>query len=79
MSRESASEKAHRYLVEGRLIVREFDEYAGVVQADVRGDGAIYSTGRDKYGWWCSCAAKGRCSHLLAVGLIVAVEPREAT
>jgi hypothetical protein len=78
--REDAAAKARRILGEGR------------VNADVRGDGAVYSTGRDAHGWWCSCAnddagvlvkfaneAKGRCSHLLAVGLIVAVEPREAT
>lgn len=60
--RENAASKARRYLGDGR----------------VRGDGAAWSTGRDEHGWFCTCPARGRCAHLIAVGLIVALEPREA-
>ncbi len=79
MSSERAAEKARRYLAEGRLVVRELDEDAGVVQADVRGDGAVWTLGHDSTGWHCSCPARGRCAHLLALGLVVAVEPRQAS
>lgn len=78
MSRETVQAKAGRYLLAGRVIVRAVDEYAGVVQADVRGDGAVHACGRDATGWFCTCKARGRCSHLLALGLVVAIEPREA-
>jgi hypothetical protein len=70
--------KARRYVSEGRLIVRQLDEEGGTAGADCRGDGQIHSLGYDDRGWWCSCAAKGRCSHLLALGLVSALEPREA-
>jgi hypothetical protein len=75
--RENAAMKARRYVSEGRLIVRQLDEEGGTAPADCRGDGAIYSLGFEARGWWCSCAAKGRCSHLLALGLVCALEPRE--
>ena len=75
MSRENAREKGRRYVAEGRLVIRELDEGSAV--ADCRGDGAVYSLGYDAHGWWCSCAAKGRCSHLYALGLVTALEPRE--
>jgi hypothetical protein len=77
--REPADVKARRYLTEGRLVVRELDEHGGEVLADCRGDGAVYGLGRDGRGWWCSCRARGRCAHLLALGLVVALEPREET
>ena len=78
MSRENAAEKAKRILSEGRLIVRELDEHGGTVAADCRGDAAVHSLGRDSRGWFCSCKARGRCSHLLALGSVVALEPKEA-
>jgi hypothetical protein len=75
--RENATAKANRILAEGRLVVRELDEYGGTVTADCRGDAAVHSLGRDEAGrWFCSCKARGRCSHLLALGSVVAVEPR---
>ncbi len=77
MSRETATAKGRRYVAEGRLIVRELDENSAV--ADCRGDGAVYSLGYDQRGWFCSCAAKGRCSHLYALGLVTAMEPKEPT
>lgn len=74
-SRESAATKARRYLAEGRLIVRRLDE--NTAQAECRGDGAIYRLGFDKGAWLCSCEAKGRCSHLIALGLVTALATRE--
>ena len=78
VTRETAAEKAKRILIEGRLIVRELDEHGGTVAADCRGDATVHSLGRDNHGWFCSCKARGRCSHLLALGSVVALGPREA-
>jgi hypothetical protein len=78
VSRENAAEKAKRILVEGSLVVREMDEHGGTVATDCRGDASIHNLGRDSRGWFYSCKARGRCSHLLALGLVVALEPREA-
>lgn len=80
MSRLDAAAKARVYLSEGRLVVRALDEYAGTCLADCRGDAAIYGLGRDESGtWFCDCPARGRCCHLHALGLVVALEPRTAT
>jgi hypothetical protein len=73
MTREDAASKARRIVGEGRLIVRELDEHAGTVMGEVRGDGAVWITGRDERGWFCDCPARGRCSHQLALGLVVAL------
>ncbi len=62
--RESATAKARRYLCEGRVVVRELDEHAGVVEVDVRGSGAVHA-----------CGAR---AHIEALRLIVAVASREA-
>lgn len=44
------------------------------VAAVVRGDAALHRVDYDgRRGWPCSCPALARCSHLLAVGLVVAV------
>lgn len=75
----TAAEKGAQYVAQGRLIVRALDEYAGTVQADCRGVAAVYALGRDERGWFCSCPARGRCAHLHALGLVVALEPREAS
>jgi hypothetical protein len=79
LSRENAQAKGRRYIGEGRLVISELDEDAGVVQADCRGDGAIWTLGHDERGWWCSCPALGRCAHLYALGLVTALEPRKET
>ncbi len=72
--------KARRYLVEGRVVIRSVDDYAGTCTADVRGSGAIYTTGRSERGWECSCDAYGvNCAHILAVKGVTALEPREAS
>jgi uncharacterized Zn finger protein len=76
MSRESADVKGRRLLVEGRLIV---DQVLGrKVIATCRGDsGEVYRLGYDtqKNEWRCTCPAKTRCSHLVALQLVVAVRP----
>jgi len=72
MSRESAHVKARRYIVEGRLIIRALD--ARTVRAHCRGDAAIYTLGHDGKSWHCDCPARGRCSHLLALGLVVVLD-----
>ncbi len=74
MPRENAATKARRYVSEGRLVV---DLVAnGEVRARCRGDGAIYRLGYRNGRWACSCPALGRCSHLVALGLVVAPEGR---
>jgi hypothetical protein len=77
--RETVDAKARRYLVEARVRVLQCDEDAGVIEAEVRGDCRIYSTGRDGEGWYCTCAARTvDCSHVRALRLVTILEPREA-
>jgi len=70
VNKESVTDKAHRYLTEGRVVV----SFAapGVVNATVRGDADIHEVTYERGGWHCTCPARGRCAHLLAVGLITA-------
>ena len=75
MKREDARAKGLRYVTEGRLVVRLVDEGAGVVEADCRGGGAVHRLGHRDCRWFCSCPARGRCAHLVALQLVVAVEP----
>ena len=70
MFRENAPTKAMRYLVEGRCIVVHVD--ADRVFARVRGRTVYdveFAPGR---GWSCSCAARGRCAHIIALSHITA-------
>lgn len=69
--RESAHDKGRRYLIEGRLTVRQVDR-AGVV-AFVRGDsGLIYrAEWHPDLGWSCNCPARSdRCAHLVGLRLV---------
>jgi uncharacterized Zn finger protein len=68
--RENAAAKARRYLAEGRVVVT--DASAAKVRATVRGDGALDPVEYLAGAWSCPCAARGRCAHLLAVGLVTA-------
>jgi uncharacterized Zn finger protein len=80
MTRETFTEKARRLLSEGRVRVLVASEAGCFVSAEIRGDSsAIYSAGfePDAGGWWCSCLARGRCSHIAALQLIVVLEPPE--
>jgi hypothetical protein len=67
--RETANEKARRYVAEGRLVVTLV---AGdVVRATCRGTGESYELGHDPArGWFCSCPARRWCSHLAALALV---------
>lgn len=70
--RESAAVKAHRYLLEGRVVLLTVTTDS--VAAVVRGDAALHRVDYDgRRGWRCTCPALARCCHLLAVGLVVAV------
>lgn len=73
---ETALQKAERLLTSGRLIVRQVGdpEKPGRIVAECRGDsGEVYVLGYDprKDEWRCTCAARGDCSHLGALKLVV--------
>ena len=71
--RENYRTKGIRYLAEGRLTVRRADPYA--ITATCRGDSAeVYRVGCAEGEWFCTCPAKGRCSHLQAL-MLVSVRP----
>lgn len=77
--RENVDAKGRRLLTEGRLLVKKVD--GRMIVAQCRGDhGEMYDLGHDpKNGQWrCTCPARGRCSHLVALQLVTAlpVEPR---
>ena len=78
MSRKSVEAKARRLLPEGRLIVERVD--GDLVVASCRGDsGEVYTVGHDPgRGWHCSCPARGTCSHLRALMLVVVRRATEA-
>jgi hypothetical protein len=63
--RENAQAKGLRYLVEHRLTVLRVDKDA--VEAECRGDGAMYALGWKDGAWFCACPAKTTCSHLHAL------------
>lgn len=79
MSRENAEAKGRRYLAEGRVVVEAVDRHH--IAASVRGSGEIHQTGYVRGGWFCSCPALGRCSHLTALQLVCVAPPtrRKAT
>lgn len=75
MTRENAAAKGRRYLVEGRLTVRQVDRTRGVL-AHVRGDSGL--TYRCEWapdlGWLCNCPARtSACAHLVALRLVTVV------
>jgi hypothetical protein len=73
--RENAATKARRYLTEGRLVITHVSDRRAL--ATCRGDGHVYRLTVNGDEWTCTCTARGRCSHLLALGSVVAVnEPR---
>lgn len=73
MPRESAQAKARRYLAEGRVTVELV--HPDAVQATCRGDGQHHHLGwTPRTGWFCDCPARTRCSHLYALGHVVAVD-----
>ncbi len=75
--RENAEDKGRRYLVEGHVIVTSVAR--STVAASVRGDGVVHQVRHDSTrGWSCTCPARGRCSHLLAVGLVIGLREHSA-
>lgn len=73
---KTTTEKAHRLLTEGRLIVREvgLPSHPGRIVAECRGDsGSVWMLGYDPRAeeWRCGCDARGECSHLKALKLVV--------
>jgi hypothetical protein len=76
--RENAEAKARRYVVEGRLVIS--DVTGAAITATCRGDAAIYDVAHHPgRGWRCTCAARGRCAHLLAAGFVTAIPTRTTT
>ena len=76
-AREPVEVKAARILREGRLTVLHRD--GDHVTAECVGDTGIYELGHDpdRPGFWrCSCPSSGRCSH--AIALMLVVVPRRA-
>jgi uncharacterized Zn finger protein len=66
VTRENSHAKGRRYLGEGRLTVLHVDNE--LVRASCKGAGAVYDCGwTPMFGWSCSCEARGRCSHLVAL------------
>jgi uncharacterized Zn finger protein len=66
---EDAASKGRRYLVEGRLHICHADGRR--ILARCRGDsGAIYPVGLERDSWFCTCPAKRRCSHMMALMLV---------
>jgi hypothetical protein len=72
--REDARARAKRLLAEGRVTIRRIGPDG--ILARVRGDSAReYLVAWDPAGWACPCDAAIRCSHIIAVQLVVVLEP----
>jgi uncharacterized Zn finger protein len=71
-SGESARFKARRYLLEGRVVIDHASP--GLVEAVVRGDGALHQVTYRDSRWACTCPRDepGACSHVLALRLVTA-------
>jgi uncharacterized Zn finger protein len=75
MPRENVETKGRRLLTEGRLTVTK--TLGRTIIATCKGDsGEVYMLGYDatKSEWRCTCEARGRCSHLVALQLVTAIE-----
>ncbi|MGD0713098.1 MAG: hypothetical protein ABSB24_02790 [Gaiellaceae bacterium] len=67
--REGVEAKGRRYLAEGRLTIERIDRDR--VSASCRGGGTVYALGwTAATGWHCSCPARGRCAHRVALELV---------
>lgn len=67
----NAREKGRELLADGRLVVTRVE--GDLIVATCRGDsGAVYDLGFDPRNgqWRCTCPARGRCSHLIALQLV---------
>ena len=68
LSRESAETKGRRYLVEGRLQIVSYG--SDTIEAVCRGTEETHRLGFSGGSYFCSCPAKTRCSHLVALQLV---------
>ena len=75
--RENVETKARRYLTEGRVRIQLCNEESGVVDAEVRGNGAVYRVDHDEHGWSCDCQARTECAHIFALKNVMVLMPRE--
>jgi len=74
--RKTATDKADRYLSEGRVIIS--DVRLDRVSAAVRGNGTVYSSGYTDGQWHCDCPTPtDRCSHLYALRKVTAPDVNE--
>lgn len=72
MPRENAQAKARRYLTEGRITLTHVDQHTA--RAVIRGDGSHHHVTVTGPTWTCTCPARTRCSHQIAVGLVIAID-----
>lgn len=73
MTRENVDDKGRRLLGEGRLTVLRTGGDDRLIHATCKGDsGEVYQLGYDptRNQWRCTCIARGRCSHLVALQLV---------
>lgn len=77
--RGNVEDKGRTLLTEGRLTVTRVDDW---IMAKCRGDsGEVYDLGYDPRGagqWRCTCEARGKCSHLVALQLVTVAPERSA-
>ena len=74
MTREPPAVKARRYLGEARLTVTAVKD--DLVIATCRGQGEQYDLGHHPArGWWCTCPARGTCTHLTALQTVTVRRP----
>jgi len=74
----SIEEKGRRLLSEGRLTLLEVD--GDRIKAECRGDSAaVYDTGfsEERGEWYCSCPARSKCAHLVALQLVTVRNRKE--
>jgi uncharacterized Zn finger protein len=69
VSRENVETKGRRYLVEGRLRIRRVEP--SCIVASCRGTEETHRVAFEHGEWFCTCPARGRCSHLVALQLVV--------
>ncbi len=74
VGRENVETKARRYLVEGRLTIVRVE--GGRIDATCRGTEETHRLGFERGDWYCTCPARARCSHLVALQLLI---PRPGT
>jgi uncharacterized Zn finger protein len=69
---EAVTDKARRLLADGAVFIRLVQPE--IVRASVRGDHGIHTIELERGRWWCTCEARGDCSHLVAVRLVTVPE-----